>query len=513
MNNQCKTTPEGGRFFQREINCWRVETAENFSIIIDGADYFLNLRKIISSSKKQLLLIGWDFDLEIEMLPSESDADGCAPDGLPNQLGAFLEAVVEQTPSLQVYMLKWNGAVVVAPGRVGPSVALSMFGSDRIHFALDGHHPFGACHHQKIVIADDTFAFCGGIDATENRWDTSEHLPADPRRVCKDGSLAQPWHDATSAMSGPAASALAELSRLRWERATGEILERPPLAERPLWPEGLNVQANDVEIAIARTEPPYDGAPLINEIERLYLDSIDAARDMIYIESQYFTGESICDKLQQRLAEQNGPEVIIINPVSAQSDFEDDAMHVLRNRVIENLRAADHQDRFRIYYPVNAAEEPIYVHAKIMIVDTSVIHLGSSNIDDRSMGFDTECDVALEGMGGLIAATRAKLVAEHLGVSSKAFSECLERTKSLIATIDELNRSDERGLRKLDRRPENLRGQILARTRLMDQRYSHHDNTSAGRGMRPRHLAIASAGVLIGYLGLQAWRWWGNRRR
>jgi hypothetical protein len=50
------------------------------------------------------------------MLPGESDADGNAPDGLPNQVGVLLKAAVEQSPNLNVYLSKWNGAVVAAPG-------------------------------------------------------------------------------------------------------------------------------------------------------------------------------------------------------------------------------------------------------------------------------------------------------------------------------------------------------------------------------------------------------------
>ncbi|MCX7560273.1 phospholipase D-like domain-containing protein [Sulfitobacter sp. F26204] len=422
-------------------------------------------------------------------------------------MGAFLEAVIELKPQLQMYLLKWNGAVVVAPGRLLPSVALSVFGSDRIHFALDGHHPFGACHHQKIVVADDSFAFCGGIDATENRWDTSEHLPDDPRRVCKDGSPAKPWHDVTSAMTGAAASALSDLSRKRWERATGEQLERPPVPDRPIWPEGLDTCGRNLEIAIARTEPPYGDRRLVNEIENLFLDSIKSAKDVIYIESQYFTAKSICDALSARLEEKCGPEVIVINPKAAQSDFENDAMHVLRNRMIEKLQSVDHQDRFRIYYPVNAAQEPIYVHAKIMIVDQTVIHLGSSNINDRSMGFDTECNVALKGENDLISHTRSRLLAEHLGVGIDHFDQTLKRHASLIATIDELNSETERGLRSIKKRPENLRGKILAKTRMMDQRYTPREVSTAGKGMRPRHVALIGTAVAIGLLGWQAWKW------
>lgn len=492
--------------FFNEENSWRVAKADKLSLIVDGEDYFRHLRAVISAARLELLLVGWDFDFEIEMLPGESDADGKAPDGLPNKLGPFLEAVIEQTPELHIYLLKWNGAVLVAPGRLLPALALDVFGSDRIHMALDSHHPFGACHHHKIVAADNTFAFCGGIDATESRWDTSEHLPKDPRRVLKDGSPASPWHDATSALTGPVATALAELSRRRWHRATGEKLVEPERAASAIWPKDLNIDAANVDVAIARTGPPFDGEPLINEIEMLFLDSIAVATDSIYFESQYFVAETICSALEDRLRQVGGPEVVVINPQFALSDFEDDAMHVLRDRVIERLCAADHEDRFRIYYPVTSAGEQIYVHAKINIVDDQILHLGSSNINDRSMGFDTECDVAVEGTPKLIMSFRTRLLAEHLAVSVERFDQVFSEKRSLISTIETLNAPEGRGLRKIEARTEGLRGAFLANTRMMDQRYTSGQSTSTGQGVRPRHFALIAGAVAIGFIGWKAWR-------
>lgn len=499
---------DGKSFFEEDQNCWRVAKAEKLALIVDAADYFQMLRKVISTSKRELLLIGWDFDFEMEMLPGESDSDGLAPDGLPNKLGVFLEAVVDRAPDLHLYLLKWNGAVLVAPGRLIPSLALSVFGSERIHFALDGHHPFGACHHQKIVVADDTVAFCGGIDATEGRWDTSDHLPNDPRRVDKDGAPTAPWHDATFALAGPAANALAELSRRRWHRATGEKLTAPQEPARTLWPAGLKADAEWIDIAIARTEPPYEGEPLVNEIEQLFLDSINAATDTIYIESQYFAGESIGDALEARLAEQDGPDVVVINPQFALSQFEDEAMHVLRGRMINRLKAADHQDRFRIFHPVNAAGDPIYVHAKIMIVDSRIFHLGSSNLNNRSMGFDTECDIAISAPDALITSFRTRLLSEHLDVSPDVFEETLKSEKSLIATINKLNSGAGRALCQIHPLDENLRGSILADTRLMDPRYDPGEESSSGQGFRPRHLTILTGATALGYLGWRVWKKW-----
>ncbi len=491
--------------FEPDTTCWRIARADKMCLIVDAADYFRILRRVFTAARKELLLIGWDFDFELEMLPGESDENGLAPDGLPNQLGGFIEAVVEQSPDLNVYLLKWNGAVLAAPGAVLPSLALATFGSDRIHFALDGHHPFGACHHQKIVVADDSLAFCGGIDATEDRWDTSDHKPDDPRRVRKDGTLSGPWHDATSAMTGPAASALAELSRMRWYRATGEELARPDPADQMAWPDTLEADATDIQVAIARTEPPYDGAALTNEVEALYLRCIEVATQAIYIESQYFAAEKICAALERRLAEEDGPEIVVINPVEAESQLEDDAMNVLRGRMIERLKKAGKGDRFRIYYPANSAGEPIYVHAKIMIVDDRILRLGSSNLNDRSMGFDTECDVAIEGPGDLIDGFRTRLLSEHLDVSPEVFDAALQEKGTLIAAIESLNAPEGRGLRDIVPGDENWRGSFLADTRLLDPRYLPGQSTSTGQGVRPRHLAFMAGAAALAYLGWKAW--------
>lgn len=495
-------------FFDPDRNCWRVSEAKRLALVVDGEDYFAALRQVVSQARRELLLIGWDFDFEIEMLPGESDADGNAPDGLPNQVGPFLEAVVEQAPDLHVYILKWNGAVVAAPGRLLSSVAVYVSSSDRIHFALDGHHPFGACHHQKIIVADNSFAFCGGIDVTENRWDTPDHLPGDTRRVDKNGDLLGPWHDATTALTGAVAESLGELSRARWFRATGETIEPPDTAAPDIWPDCMPVDATEVDVAIARTEPPYDGEPLINEVECLFLDSIRMARHTIYIESQYLTTETVCDALHDRLSAEDPPEIIVINPEAALSKFEDQSMHVLRGRVINRLQKSDHADRLRIFSPVNSAGEPIYIHAKIMIVDDAILHIGSSNLDDRSMGFDTECDIALQGPAELIDCFRGRLLSEHLGVSPEQFAETLDREGSVIATIERLNTSDGRGLRPIVALPESWIGKILANTRLMDQRYKPRDDSNAGQGLRPRHVAAAAVGVTAVFAAVKLWRHW-----
>ena len=106
-------------------------------------------------------------------------------------------------------------------------------------------------------------------------------------------------------------------------------------------------------------------------------------------------------------------------------------MHVTRSRMVRQLRAQDRYGRFRILYPVTDSDQPIYVHAKIMIVDDVLLRIGSSNIDRRSMGFDTECDVAIgapdDETRAVIRSFRDELLAEHLGLPTARVAEEIER--------------------------------------------------------------------------------------
>ena len=514
--------------FEPGRNCWRVERAERLSVIVDAQDYFTTLRAALKRAKRTVYLIGWDFDLRIEMCPGEeTDEDGIAADGWPNALGDFLNALTDRNPDLHLHILKWDGAMLAAIGKqVVPTIWMQWFSGSQIHFALDSHHPVGACHHSKIVVIDDEMAFCGGIDVTEDRWDTRDHTPDDPRRTRPDGEPHGPWHDVTTALAGPVARALGDLSRLRWEAATGERLTPPEAGGSPPWPDDFDAGMRGVDVAIARTAPRYHGDPLVNEIEHLYLDAIRGARDTLYLESQYLAAGTLCDALEERLREPDGPEVVVINPREAESFMEDEAMHSVRSVMIDRLREAGNgagQERFRIFHPVNAAGTPIYVHAKVVIADDRLLRVGSSNIDNRSMGFDTECDVAVvaddDATRRVIRDLRRDLLAEHLGSASEKVGEAEERHGSLIAAIEELNeesgRESERGLRTIHAEPLDPLERALAETRLFDPRYRPKPKQkvehAVKRGMAPYHVpATLGAGGLLGAVavGLTAAAGW-----
>jgi phospholipase D1/2 len=332
---------------------------------------------------------------------------------------------------LRIHVLQWDAAMVATVARqIVPMLWLELMWHHRIHFRLDSDHPWGACHHQKIAVIDDALAFCGGIDMTADRWDTRAHRDDDPCRVRPDGSRYTPFHDMTVAVDGAAARALGELARERWYRATGRRLRPPPPAP-DVWPDGLEPLLRDVDVAIARTHPPRPGRSPVREIEQLYLDAIAAAQRAIYCECQYLASASIADALALRLAEPDGPEVVIISPGSAAGWLEELAMDGARKLILRRLREADRHGRLGVYEPVTSGGEPIYVHAKVLVIDDRLLRIGSSNLNNRSMGFDTECDVAVEAPPEARDAAAAReriiglrndLLAEHLGVSSAEVS-------------------------------------------------------------------------------------------
>lgn len=417
--------------------CWRIETATRATVIVDADEYFRTARKAMLAAKHQILLIGWDFDARILLGGGEPAAD----DG-PVEVGAFISWLVERTPELNVYLLRWDVGALKSLFRGRTLFTLAdWIRNDRIHTRLDGHHPTGGSHHQKIVVIDDCLAFCGGIDMTAGRWDTRAHRDDDLGRILPGGEPYGPWHDATTALQGPVAKALGELARERWELASGDTIAPPPPSEG-CWPDGLPVDFADLPVAIARTVPEMPDETPVYEIEALYLAAIAGAKRWIYAESQYFASRRVAEAIAARLDEPDGPEIVIVNPDGAEGWLEPLAMDTARARLVEALRKRDVHRRFRMYIPFTAAGEAIYVHAKVLVVDDQLLRVGSSNFNNRSMRLDTECDVAIvapdDETATCIARIRDGLIAEHIEVSVEEVAATLDRTGSLIATIEAL---------------------------------------------------------------------------
>ncbi len=443
---------------KEDETCWRIATADRLSIIIDAADFFRHAKDAMAKAKRSIYLVGWDFDTRIDLIPGNGDdrqKNRNRTDELPDQLGKFLNAIARRNENLDIRILKWDIGMInsITRGET-PFYILKWMFDKRIHLKLDGAHPSISSHHMKLLVIDDQVAFCGGIDMTIGRWDTREHTEKEPLRKSPMGFAQGPWHDATTCLSGEAARALGEVARNRWRLATDEELSpEAPSGDDTPWPEGLEVGFRDISIGIARTAPEYDERKQIVEIETAKLAIIATVTKTLYVESQYFASRRIAEAMAERLKEPDGPEIVLINPEGCEGFLEAKAMDSARIRLMKLVRDADIHDRFRLYYPVNAARTPIYVHAKMMYADDRIVKIGSANLNNRSMGYDTECDLILEAgeeqttLREKIIATRNDLIAEHLGREVDEVSEAIAaHGGSIIAAIEALNRDSGRGL-------------------------------------------------------------------
>jgi phospholipase D1/2 len=204
----------------------------------------------------------------------------------------------------------------------------------------------------------------------------------------------------------------------------------------------------DVDVGISRTAPAYDEREPVHEIEHLYLAIIAAARHSVYIESQYFASRKLAEAIAERLREPDGPEFVVVNPETADGWLEEEVMGSSRAKLLKLIRKADVYDRFKIYTPVAAKGTPIYVHAKVVAMDEELLRVGSSNLNNRSLGMDTECDLTVHAgeddprdaeIRKRIVRLRNSLIAEHLDVTTeKVGSAIKDADGKLIGAIEAL---------------------------------------------------------------------------
>ena len=418
-------------------NCWRIARAEKASVIVDAADYYRIVAGVMEAAEKRIFIAGWDFDTRIAMSPDEH--------GKGETLGQFFLRLAKEKPHRQIDILKWNFGAIKQLLHVTSAVWLWRWErSKAIDFRFDRSHPVGCSHHQKIVVIDERIAVCGGIDISARRWDTSNHLDDDPHRVGPDGKPYAPWHDATMMMQGVVAEHLSALVRERWKVATHAELKKIEPWDQA-WPAELDPMFENVDIAIARTRAAYDELPEVREIETLYLDMIAAAKRFIYFENQYFTSGKIAAAIALRMAEADPPEIVMVMPRTADGWLEQKAMDAARLKLVAAIGRADKGNRFRVYVPVTKGGTDIYVHAKVSIVDDRMLRVGSSNLNNRSQGLDSECDVVIDaalpanrGSEAAMTTLRHRLIAEHLDCAPEDVAASEAAGGSMIDTIDAL---------------------------------------------------------------------------
>src|SRR5258706_3061041 len=438
---------------QPEQNCCAVAQANRVAFLVDGEEYFEAFMLAARRARQSIIILAWDFNSHT---PLRFEADG-KPAVL---VGDFLNELAQRNRALQIHILDWDYPMIFGTDREFPPIyGMSWKPHRRVHFRYDNTHPTAGSHHQKIVVIDGELAFVGGLDLTSKRWDTKAHGPDDPRRS-SDGAAYPPFHDMMIAVDGDAAVALDAIARRRWEGATGHALSPVSVTADP-WPPELEPRMTDVNVGIACTVPATGGREGVRHIEQLYLDMIARAERYIYIENQYFTAQRIGEALAARLAEPDGPEIVLVTRLLSHGWLEEMTMHVLRTRLIKMLREADHNHRFEVYFPhVEGLKEGtcVDVHSKVMIVDDEWLRIGSSNISNRSMGMDTECDVVVEAGGDkddrqAIRAFRDSAIAEHAGVEPAEVAGQIAAAGGMIPAIARLG-SPARRLAPLGELPE-----------------------------------------------------------
>ncbi|OBK21235.1 phospholipase [Mycobacterium asiaticum] len=454
--------------FEPGQTCWRVEHADQFAWLVDAADYFKQVKAAMLRAQHRIMLIGWDLDLRMAFERGAKTLRG------PNQLGALLAWMLWKRPGLEIYLLKSNLRLLPVFDDIWygltPVSVVNQITSKRMHFAVDGDHPIGAVHHQKIVVVDDAVAFSGGMDLTIGRWDTPEHQHRSRGRRALGRSYG-PRHDVGLAVDGEAARALAEQARVRWEGATGRSLGEVE-AKHAAWPSRLAPTLRNVDVGIARTIAELGDRAEVREVEELNLAAIASARHTIYLENQYLAARRIVEALAARLREDDGPEVVIVVPRRGNNALERGTMDGARHLLVQLLWEADDYGRLGVYWPVTDGGTPIYVHSKVMVIDDGFLRIGSSNINNRSLGFDSECDMAIEAHSRddircQITSLRNQLIAEHVGASVEEFEQAMGQSNSVLKTIEAL-RGDGKTLRPLTEQAVSGEASPLAENDLMD---------------------------------------------
>lgn len=369
---------------------WRKGVTNRLTPLMENNVYFEALSDAIMRAEKSILVLGWQFDPRTRLNPEAAGHEH------RREIGDRLKSMVRKRPDLDVRLLIWRSPMVIAASQgFYPHKALKLFRQNVVDLRLDSVGVLGACHHQKVVIIDDKVAFCGGGDVSVDRWDEEGHYSGDPRRCMPSGLIPAPRHEWMCVFDGEAVQNLADLARTRWNRSSGEDIPHHETTSDP-WPQGVEPAFRNIPVGIARTEPAVRGREEVRENEALFIESIRAAKSLIYMENQYFTSPLVAGAIADRLIEPDGPEVILVSTGRSPSWFDGLTMDTARAEVLWRLEMADIHDRFYSFYPTTSRGDRIIVHAKMTIIDDKMMRIGSTNLNNRSLGLDTECDIAFE---------------------------------------------------------------------------------------------------------------------
>jgi phosphatidylserine/phosphatidylglycerophosphate/cardiolipin synthase-like enzyme len=358
-------------------------------VLIDGAEALPAIASALQGARSHVHVTGWHLAAHFELVRGER----------PVVLGALLAELAER---IDVRVVVWAGAPVPAfhPTRseVESGVA-NLVRATRIRCERDPReHPFH-CHHEKTIVIDDEIAFVGGIDLTDfggDRFDVQDH-PA-RRRLG--------WHDVGTRLRGPAVADVAAHFAMRWQEVAGERLE----VAAPAAPAGPST----VQLVRTVAEDMYRHVPRGDfRILESYRQALRGARELVYLENQFLWAPEIVSLLADKLRRPptDGFRLVVLLPAKA-NNGQDDTVGQLAV-----LAAAD-DGRGRLLAATlrsrtGTRDDPLYVHAKVGIVDDRWMTVGSANLNAHSLLNDTEMNVVTDD-ADLVRATRERLWACHL---------------------------------------------------------------------------------------------------
>jgi phospholipase D1/2 len=446
----------------RGRNCWDICEAKETGLLIDGRDYYLAFYRAASKAKRYIFICGWQFDSDVCLVRGQD-----ASEGKDIGLLSFLNGLCEKNNDLRIYILAWNFNAIYGIDREWfQKWYFNWTTNDRLKFCFDACHCLGASHHQKFAVVDGAVAFLGGLDLCSSRWDDRDHCADNSNRVNTDQSTYGPFHDIQSYHTGGVAGKLAELFRERWRLVCCEELEIPRTSAKTRVDSPGRLPLAASRVAISRTQAKTDDGKQesIQEIRQLFVDAIGSAENLIYIENQYFSSAAILRALSNRMKQKTRSplQIVLVLAKDANAFIEKVSIGIAQAKVIGCLKelAAETGHRLGVYYSACLAKDgqevPIYIHSKLFLVDDRFLSVGSANMNNRSMGLDTEINVTWEASPNQsrlvrsIRHIRANLLADHIG--SKDPKE-MHRLGSVDGLVDYLDRLAGHGSCRLRRHP------------------------------------------------------------
>ena len=364
-------------------------TGNDIQVLIDGDAALTAISDALLAAKRYIHIAGWHLTPEFRLRREH---------GTPS----LRDLLAQLAGRVDVRVLLWAGPPLPAfrPTRtMMETVRDQLTAGGRVQCVLDARERTLHCHHEKVVVIDDEVAFVGGIDLSDlsgDRWDRNDHPPRG----------ATGWHDAATRLRGPVVADIAGHFRDRWQEAAGEHLPAPA-AQPP---------AGAVTLQLLRTVPEatYRFAAR-GEFSILagYLRALRSAEHLIYLENQFLWSTEIVDVLADKLRRPPHPDFRIVLVLPARPSSGADTTRGQLGRLLAADDGAGRVLPATVTAYNTAGSGPLYVHAKIGVVDDKWLTIGSANLNEHSLFNDTEVNV-LTLDPGLARQTRLRLWAEHL---------------------------------------------------------------------------------------------------